>query len=64
VLLAPTAHKPIIIPVYVPLVLVAPLVCDEILAPDVLQTQTNLTGAVTDIDESVDTPDGLWLVSP
>ena len=56
--------EPIIIPVYVPLVLVAPLVCDEILAPDVLQTQTNLTGAVTDIDESVDTPDGLWLVSP
>lgn len=33
----------------------------EALAPDVLITQTNLTGAVTDIDESPDSPDGVWL---
>ena len=36
--------------------------CDQTLAPTVLDTQTNLTGAVTDIDESVDSPDSNWLV--
>lgn len=36
--------------------------CDQTLAPGTIITQTNLTGAVTDIDESVDTPDGNWLV--
>lgn len=35
----------------------------ETLAPDALLIQTNLTGAVTDIDESVDSPDSNWLVS-
>ncbi len=30
-------------------------------APTVLVTQTNLTGAVTDIDDDPDSPDGLWL---
>lgn len=34
---------------------------NERLAPDVLLVQTNLTGAVTDIDEDPDSPDGLWL---
>ena len=37
--------------------------CDETLAPDTIATQTNLTGAVTDIDESVDSPDANWLVA-
>jgi hypothetical protein len=36
--------------------------CDQTLPPTVIDTQTNLTGAVTDIDESVDSPDGNWLV--
>jgi hypothetical protein len=36
--------------------------CDQTLPPDTIATQTNLTGAVTDIDESVDTPDGNWLL--
>lgn len=36
--------------------------CDQTLAPDTLPTQTNLTGAVTDIDESVSAPDANWLV--
>ena len=57
-------QEQIIIPVYVPLIIIAPPVCDEILAPDVLQTQTNLTGSVADINELVDTPDANWLVSP
>lgn len=36
--------------------------CDQTLPPTVIDTQTNLTGAVTDIDESVDSPDSNWLV--
>ncbi|MHA1962276.1 MAG: hypothetical protein ACW99U_18890 [Candidatus Thorarchaeota archaeon] len=36
--------------------------CDETLAPDTIATQTNLSGAVTDIDEPVDSPDGNWLI--
>ena len=36
--------------------------CDQTLAPDSIATQTNLSGAVTDIDESVDSPDANWLV--
>lgn len=35
--------------------------CDQTLPPDTIATQTNLTGAVTDIDESVDSPDANWL---
>lgn len=35
--------------------------CDETLAPDTLPELTNLAGAVTDIDEPVDNPDGDWL---
>lgn len=35
----------------------------QTLAPDALLLQTNLVGAVTDIDESVDSPDGLWLTA-
>lgn len=56
----------IIIPIYLPLVAAppAPPVCDQILAPDVLQIQTNLSGVIADINESVDTPDANWLVSP
>ncbi len=38
------------------------IVCDQKLAPDTLPEQTNLTGAVTDIDEPVNTPDANWLV--
>ncbi len=34
------------------------------LSPDVLQVQTNLTGAVTDIDEDPDIDDGNWLTAP
>ena len=33
----------------------------EALAPDALLVQTNLTGAVADIDEDPDSPDGDWL---
>lgn len=33
----------------------------ETLRPDVLLTQANLVGAVTDIDDDPDSPDGLWL---
>jgi len=29
--------------------------------PDALLVQTNLTGAITDIDDDPDSPDGLWL---
>lgn len=36
--------------------------CDQTIAPGTIITQTNLTGAVTDIDESVDAPDGNWLL--
>lgn len=36
--------------------------CDQTLAPDSIATQTNLSGAVTDIDESVDSPDANWLL--
>ena len=35
--------------------------CDQTLPPDTIAVQTNLAGAVTDIDESVDSPDGNWL---
>jgi len=33
-------------------------------APDAILVQTNLTGAVTDIDEDPDSPDGNWLTTP
>jgi hypothetical protein len=37
--------------------------CDEVLAPDTLLTQQNLSGAVTDIDERVVSPEGSdWLI--
>ena len=36
---------------------------DEREAPDTLAVQTNLTGAVTDIDDDPDSPDGLWLTA-
>lgn len=36
--------------------------CDQTLAPDTIVTQTNLSGAVTDIDEPVDSPDANWLL--
>lgn len=36
--------------------------CDQTLAPDSIATQTNLSGSVTDIDESVDAPDANWLL--
>lgn len=36
---------------------------NERLAPDTLAVQTNLTGAVTDIDDDPDSPDGLWLTA-
>lgn len=35
----------------------------ETLAPDVLLTQTNLVGALTDIDDDPGSPDGLWLTA-
>jgi hypothetical protein len=35
--------------------------CDQELAPDTIATQTNLSGVVGDIDESVDSPDSNWL---
>ena len=35
----------------------------ERLAPDVLLVQSQLTGAVTDIDDDPDSPDGLWLTA-
>ncbi len=35
----------------------------ETLAPDVLLTQTNLVGSLTDIDDDPDSPDGLWLTA-
>jgi hypothetical protein len=38
-------------------------VTSERLAPDTILTQTNLTGAVTDIDDDPDAPDGLWLIA-
>ncbi len=36
--------------------------CDQTLAPGTIATQTNLSGVVGDIDESVDAPDGNWLI--
>lgn len=36
----------------------------QTLAPDALLLQTNLTGAVTDVDEDPDTGDASWLVAP
>ena len=30
-------------------------------APDAILAQTDLSGAVTDIDDDPDSPDGLWL---
>ena len=36
----------------------------ERLAPDALLTQTNLTGAVTDIDDDPDSADANWLTAP
>jgi hypothetical protein len=33
----------------------------QTLFPDAVLTQTNLTGAVTDIDEDPDNPDALWM---
>ena len=36
----------------------------ERLAPDVLLQQTNLSGAVTDIDDDPDAPDAAWLTAP
>lgn len=36
----------------------------ERLAPDVLLLQTNLTGAVTDVDEDPDSPDASFLLAP
>jgi hypothetical protein len=41
----------------------APSNTDEREAPDTLAVQTNLTGAVTDIDDDPDSPDGLWLTA-
>ena len=37
-------------------------VCTESLAPDTIAAIVNLSGAVTDIDEPVNTPDGNWLL--
>jgi hypothetical protein len=36
--------------------------CDQTLPPITIATQTNLSGAVTDIDEPVDSPDANWLL--
>ena len=40
----------------------AGFVCTESLAPDTIAAIVNLSGAVTDIDEPVNTPDGNWLL--
>lgn len=33
----------------------------QTLSPDAIATQTNITGAVTDIDEDPDSPDAAWM---
>ena len=40
----------------------AAVACDQLLPPDAILVQTALSGAVTDIDEPVASPDGNWLL--